>query len=344
MLDVNGIELTTTKIRKEIQSPLISEISMRAPRHEEFENVIQNYFHDAGVYSQDDQHRLTALFKRAKRAVDLAVGQWGRTEPELAERVIVSFTAGLALSPEATGQPPEYYRILVPLAIIHRMSDTAIYCSGALREKPYSASDPDVTVLIAVLLAFGHEFYHAISGHVALRLPDGDEAPNDFQEASADFMGAACLARWLILDEIKALLGTSSCETREIGFQVMFSLTLLSLVFADEVSPGYPRPNERLKSYLDGFAFGCQGRWWEVHPLIVLTQQKPVPILHEAFRAADLEDNASELWLNLPKIYDPGSRCHAPADQATRRSWYNNAPLLRPIAKDLLRVVPRLPR
>lgn len=279
----------------------------------------------------------------SKKTVDLAVRQWARTEPELAERLIVSFTAGIAISPEATGQPPEYYRILVPLAIIHRLSETAIHCSNALREKPYSTTDPDRSVLIAVLLAFGHEFYHAISGHVALRPPNGGEAPNDFQEASADFMGAACLARWLIVDEIKAVLGTSSGETREIGFQVMFSLTLLSLLFADEVSAGYPRPNERLKSYLDGFAFGCQGTWWEVYPLIVLTQRKPVPTLYEAFRDADLVNNASRLWLNLPRGYDPSSRCHGPADQFTRRSWYNNAPLLRPIAKDLLSVVPRLP-
>ncbi|MBD8665727.1 hypothetical protein IFT59_21000 [Rhizobium sp. CFBP 8752] len=317
---------------------------MRAARHEEFENVIENYFHNASVNSKDDQDRLIVLFKRTKKLVDLAVRQWARTQPELADRLIVSFTAGLALSPEATGQPPEYYRIVVPLAVVHRMSDTAIYCSNALREKPYSASDPDVSVLIAVLLAFGHEFYHIVSGHIALKLPDGSEAPNDFQEASADFMGAACLARWLIVDEIKSLLGTGSYNTRAIGFQVMFSLTLLSLIFADEPGPGYPRPNERLRSYLDGFAFGCEGRWWEVHPLIVLTQREPVPALYEAFRAADLEENAGQLWLNLPEVYDPSSRYYSAADQATRRTWYNNAPLLRPIAGDLLRVVPRLPQ
>lgn len=317
---------------------------MRTPRHEEFENVVENYFLNANVASTDDQARLIALFKRTKRLIDLAVKQWARTEPDLASRLIVSYTAGLALSPEATGQPPEYFRIIVPLAIIHRMSDTAIYCSNALREKPYSASDPDVSVLIALLLAFGHEFYHIISGHIELKLPDGSDAPNDFQEVSADFMGAACLARWLIVDEIRSLLGTSSYDTRAIGFQVMFSLTLLSLMFADEVGPGYPQPNERLKSYLDGFAFGCQGMWWEVHPLIVLTQREPVPALYEAFNGADLQEKARGLWLHLPASYDPSSRFFSPADQTTRRTWYNNAPLLRPIAKALLEVVPRLPQ
>ncbi|MCD2175078.1 hypothetical protein [Rhizobium sp. C4] len=314
---------------------------MRAPRHQEFENIIANYFHNADVNAEEEQERLSNLFKRAKRAVDLAADHWRTVEPQLASRLVVAFTTGLAISPEATGQPPEYYRIIIPLSLIHRMSDIAERCDSSLREKPFMVSDADVVVLIAVLLAFGHEFYHAIAGHVGLNLPDGTAAPNDFQEVSSDFMGAACVARWLVADDIEALLAIGEHDTRARGFQVMFAFTLLALVFRDEAGEGYPQPTERLRTFLDGFAFGCEGFWWEVHPLIKLTQIEPHDALHKVFEGAALGERARRLWLNMPDEYDGGSRVYAPADQTTRRNWYNNAPLLRPIAKDLLQIVPR---
>ena len=136
---------------------------MRRPRHQEFENVIANYFNNAGLHAEDEQVRLTEVFKRADRVVKTVTNLWKATvEKELADRLVINFTADTAISPEATGQPPAYLRIKVPLALIHRLSDITNACEGALRSKPFSSSNPSTVVLIALLLAFGHELHHAI--------------------------------------------------------------------------------------------------------------------------------------------------------------------------------------
>ncbi|CAK1327845.1 Uncharacterised protein [Burkholderia pseudomallei] len=264
--------------------------------------------------------RLLALAEQNLRATDKG-------------KIFVHLSPESSLSPKATGQPPDYFRIEFPMSLLHRLWLMASTCD--MEEAGLSRMPSNACASIAALMAFGHELNHVFTGHV-------DLDPDRFQESNSDFRAGGLVAGWFRRDDIRQKLSLDTATEDDLARSLVLAAVTLCLIFGPAtpghtVAANYPIPETRFRLLLAGYIY-----YREAIGADLMATQVALDTAHtwvpQALTPLGLTDEARALIEGHAPQHE---RVLEPAAARTREHWYRHSLLLRPIIKSLLAVVRR---
>lgn len=297
------------------------------------------YLQQIGLHDDTGRERLTAFFIDVDRLVSRLVALAEKNVRALDKgRIIVQLTPEMALSPQATGTPPDYFRITLPMSLLHRLWSMASGCSAGPANPTTRAGWSEVCAKVATMAAFGHELNHTFTGHIDL--------PADaFQESNSDFRAGGLLSGWLQRADIRQRVGLDTATDEDIARIVVVACMMVCLIFGP-ATPGhvvaehYPAPAMRFRLLLAGYIFYQEAIDASRLPTLQRAVDGAPDWLPDAFAPIGLAAEARSLIdIERPQRTD-APECQ-PADSGTRTAWYRHASLLRPIIKPLLAIVRR---
>lgn len=297
------------------------------------------YFQEIGLHDDGEREQLTAFFTDVDRLLYRLVALAEKNvRPTDRGKVIVQLTPEIALSPQATGAPPDYFRITLPMSLLHRLGSMASGCSAGFANPQAHIWWVDACAKLAVMVAFGHELNHAFTSHIDL--------PADaFQESNSDFRAGGLVSGWLHRPDIRQQIGLDSATNEDIARMIVVACMVVCLIFGP-ATPGhvvathYPAPVMRFRLLLAGYIFYQEVIDASHLPSMQYALASAHDWLPDAFAPVGLAAEARSLIDIEPRQQLDAPECQ-PADSATRAAWYRHASLLRPIIKPLLAIVRR---
>lgn len=247
----------------------------------------------------------------------------------LKNTLVPHLTADKELSPKATilGER-DAYRIAMPISLLHRLMMVApkrIVPTTSLSFDYYSP-----TTLIAVLAAYAHELNHVFIGHL-----ETDESI--YQETHADYMGGALTWLWLRRDDIQKTIRVSSSGIEDHCAYAF--LHLVSLFGDNHTEKTLPRLG-RLLMYCGGAAFAADKKMGPQQGALMQLAQSKLPVCPDQSYTSD---HINEEYAKFQPEMTEGLVAQVASVingiPQSKREWYNASIHLKPIKKDLQRVV-----
>jgi hypothetical protein len=297
------------------------------------------YVLQIGLHDDTGRERLTVFFIDVDRLVSRLVALAEKNVHASDKgKVIVQLTPEMALSPQATGTPPDYFRITLPMSLLHRLWSMASGCSAGPANPTARAGWSEACAKVAMMAAFGHELNHAFTGHIDL--------PADaFQESNSDFRAGGLLSGWLQRADIRQRVGLDTATEEDIARIVVVACMMVCLIFGP-ATPGhvvaehYPAPAMRFRLLLAGYIFYQEAIDASRLPTLQRAVDSALTWLPAAFAPIDLDVEARSI-IDVESRHPMDAPECQPASSATRAAWYRHASLLRPILKPLLAIVRR---
>lgn len=307
-------------------------MGLKKQRNESVLAAATQYFLDAGVNEDVDRDTLSTYFQEVDGLVArLSALAQANIRSQDKSKILVQLTPETTLSPQATGSSPDYFRITMPMRLLHRMRDMTEALD--LQQAPYehTTSWPKACALVATMAAFGHELNHMFCGHVAL-------AGDAYQESNSDFRAGGLVAAWLQRDELcrQTLLdGTDQAHRIDL---VLLAFALLCLIFGPATpghvtSPNYPAPATRFALLLAGYIFLQDHNHPAELPHTAEAVRRASHWIPRAFAPLGLEGAARALLDDAGQTESDSASPVELANSETRKQWYRSAILLRPISK-----------
>lgn len=306
------------------------------PSKRQLESNLDQYRMHAGMHLSDLEFEvIQTICKAADKAMRLAARTALAQVPEhLRYNLVPALTAGGSPLPIATQiGDREAYRISIPISFVGKLLS---FTPTRGSRPPKNASDYFVSSpIVSVLAAYGHEMSHVFAGHLETSSSLG-------QETHADYIGGGLLWAWLQDSDIAAL-----CQVPEGEHSAMCAYGFLHLISvlsdSDHEKSLYLPRGLRLGVFAGGAGFyadklaGRQAGDMVGHAISALPTCP-----NTDFDSSSIRDQYALLMAQIEEPQMSAKLLQAFQEMRQEQSaWYDSSEHLRPIKKDLLRVLKR---